>query len=380
MSDFINGDIIDFDNEASASSFGWNFQANAGIFLFLHYIKEAKDFKIESKLQDIEITLKDNNKILAQAKSSQDPSSDKGKKAKFKDALISIAKSSKKEPNAYFIYISNESDTFSSGDKAFDNRIRSYNECLQAIKNEIDETFEATVQMLSKKIENEKKKSNEKKEKKLMKIKQLIENLNKNNISISCITQFWGDEENRFSSIKEKINEFLLNDLDYDTTTAKKISKRLFEHWSFECEFNSTKKDINKNMTKEKFLWPISVFLLKDVHRDITDCLSFEYDTTLEDEIDSIFENSSMLFHERFEFSNRVIQDYCEFKNNLIPGTREPEKIFIKEFWKNYSDEFNQENYDVEKLEYVTKSFLYRIIINYRNLGKIKSRVGLNVC
>ena len=183
MSDFINGDIIDFDNDASASSFGWNFQANAGIFLFLHYIKEAKDFKIESKLQDIEITLKDNNKILAQAKSSQDPSSDKGKKAKFKDALISIAKSSKKEPNAHFIYISNESDTFSSGDKAFDNRIRSYNECLQAIKNEIDETFEAAVQMLSKKIENEKKKSNEKKEKKLMEIKQLIENLNKNNIS-----------------------------------------------------------------------------------------------------------------------------------------------------------------------------------------------------
>ena len=31
-----------FDNDASASSFGWNFQVNAGIFLFLHYIKEAK--------------------------------------------------------------------------------------------------------------------------------------------------------------------------------------------------------------------------------------------------------------------------------------------------------------------------------------------------
>ena len=35
-----------FDNDASASSFGWNFQVNAGIFLFLHYIKEAKAIKV----------------------------------------------------------------------------------------------------------------------------------------------------------------------------------------------------------------------------------------------------------------------------------------------------------------------------------------------
>ena len=61
MSDYMNEDIIDFDNDASASSFGWNFQANAGIFLFLHYIKDAKELKIESKLQDIEITLCNNN-------------------------------------------------------------------------------------------------------------------------------------------------------------------------------------------------------------------------------------------------------------------------------------------------------------------------------
>ena len=61
MSDYINDDIIDFNNDASASSFGWNFQVNAGIFLFLHYIREAEDFKIESKLQDIEITLKNKN-------------------------------------------------------------------------------------------------------------------------------------------------------------------------------------------------------------------------------------------------------------------------------------------------------------------------------
>lgn len=377
MSDYINDDIIDFDNDASASSFGWNFQANAGIFLFLHFIKEAKDLKIESKLQDIEITLTDKNKILAQAKSSQDPSADKGKKAKFKDALISIAKTSKQEPNAQFIYISNESDTFSSGDKAFDNRIRSYNECLESIRKEIDETFEATIHSLSTKIEKAQKSSEDKKAKQLTEIKQLIENFNKDNLSVSCITQFWGKEENRYASIVDKINEFLTITLNYDLITAKKISNRLFEHWSFECGFNSTEKDEHKEMTKESFLWPISVFLLKDIHRDITDCLDFTCDSSLEEEVDAIFEDSKMLYHERFEFSNRIIQDYYDFKQNLVSKIKEPEKEFIKKNWKKYEDEFAQENFDEEELEYVTKSFIYRILMNSRNLHNICSKVGI---
>ena len=35
MNDYINEDYCEFINDASASSFGWNFQCNAGIFLFL---------------------------------------------------------------------------------------------------------------------------------------------------------------------------------------------------------------------------------------------------------------------------------------------------------------------------------------------------------
>ena len=67
---FLNDDIYEFDNDASASSFGWDFQANAGIFLFLKLFADAKDIKIESKKQDIEITLNDSSKVFAQAKST----------------------------------------------------------------------------------------------------------------------------------------------------------------------------------------------------------------------------------------------------------------------------------------------------------------------
>lgn len=67
MSEYLNEDICQFSNDASASSFGWNFQANAGIFLFLKYMPDAADIKIESKSQDIEITLIDEQKVFAQA-------------------------------------------------------------------------------------------------------------------------------------------------------------------------------------------------------------------------------------------------------------------------------------------------------------------------
>lgn len=72
MSEYLNEDICQFSNDASASSFGWNFQANAGIFLFLKYMPDAADIKIESISQDIEITLIDERKVFAQAKSAQD--------------------------------------------------------------------------------------------------------------------------------------------------------------------------------------------------------------------------------------------------------------------------------------------------------------------
>lgn len=112
MNEYLNENVCQFDNDASASSFGWNFQTNAGIFLFLKYMPEVTDIKIESKSQDIEMTLENNGKVFAQAKSSQDYTAIKDQKEKFKDAIISLAR------NPYegnqLIYISNIPDTFKS--------------------------------------------------------------------------------------------------------------------------------------------------------------------------------------------------------------------------------------------------------------------------
>ena len=105
MSEYLNEDICQFSNDASASSFGWNFQANAGIFLFLKYMPDAADIKIESISQDIEITLIDERKVFAQAKSAQDSTTIKDQKEKFKDAIISLARNPYKDNQLVYISI-----------------------------------------------------------------------------------------------------------------------------------------------------------------------------------------------------------------------------------------------------------------------------------
>ena len=57
------------DGNASASAFGWQFQVDAAIFLFLYYIDEVDEIVVEGKYQDIELLCKNSRHIYAQAKS-----------------------------------------------------------------------------------------------------------------------------------------------------------------------------------------------------------------------------------------------------------------------------------------------------------------------
>ena len=50
------------------SLFGFDFQVNAAIILMLENIKELKSLRLEGEKEDIELTLENGEKILAQAK------------------------------------------------------------------------------------------------------------------------------------------------------------------------------------------------------------------------------------------------------------------------------------------------------------------------
>ena len=378
MNEYLNENVCQFDNDASASSFGWNFQTNAGIFLFLKYMPEVTDIKIESKSQDIEMTLGHDRKVFAQAKSSQDYTAIKDQKEKFKDAIISLAR------NPYegnqLIYISNIPDTFKSVPNFFDNSIIAYNDCLVGLKKEIDETILSISKSISQKIKNETK---PKKIAKLKQIKSKVKNFHKENLYISTIYPYYGNDQNRYIKISDTVLSFLTDTIGLPREDAIAIKQHLLEHWQLYFEHNSTIKDNNncKRISKEDFTWPIVAFLVDGNFPDIDSCLTFLPDSAIKNEVARIMNDPKSFYHERYEFSNRVLQRYALFKKEILGKTiKQPELVFIKKYGHEFINEFTMlGNGDTELIEYLTKVFLYKILANNRHVKKVCTAVGVKI-
>lgn len=82
---------------ANAVLFGFDFQRNAAIILMLENIKELKSIRLESKNEDIELKLANNQKILAQAKAVEKSSYDFSHvRENLKKALTSLSEGASK--------------------------------------------------------------------------------------------------------------------------------------------------------------------------------------------------------------------------------------------------------------------------------------------
>lgn len=369
-------DIL-FDNDASASSFGWNFQVNAGIFLFLHYIKEAKNIKIESKYEDIEICLKNKSKIFAQAKSVQSECNTSGAKNKMKDAILSLGKVPVGE-NDILIYISNIREPIGGVGKFFENKIVKYDECLDSTKTEINNYLFEVVSAIEQKLQEENLTNRKKNQYKA--IKKRLEDMDIKKLEICSIYPYYGEEENRYSEIRNKIIDVLANDIKLDLFDVRYITQKLLDHWQLVFEHNSTIKDgsIKKKITKEDFIWPIAVFLSDINDVEIDDCMSIIPDNSLKNEAQSYLSNSSNIYHERFEFVNKVLRAYENYKRIWYPkdGQLSVEKSFVKEEYKQFWEEY-MDIEDAELREYILKTNIYKIIMNNRKVSKISKEVNI---
>ena len=111
---------------------------------------------------------------------------------------------------------------------------------------------------------------------------------------------------------------------------------------------------------------------------EISDCLTFYLDNSFVEEIQPYINLENKVYHERFQFLQRVLNEFEIYKKiNIGTDSRERdiEKSFIKNKWEMFKEEF----YEVEdyiKNEFLTKFYLYRFIMNNRNLSKID--MGVN--
>ena len=157
--DRIHRDLVEpYSNDASASSFGWNFQYAAGIFLFLNYADDTTKVIMESEKQDIELVLFEDKHIYAQAKSAQDYTAinASNKNKKIKDALISLINTFGKNSDGQFIYVSNIKGTITEENDSI-NHVSSYTGFLQSSKDYITTLFSEIKSKMKKNIENESK-------------------------------------------------------------------------------------------------------------------------------------------------------------------------------------------------------------------------------
>lgn len=94
------------DRRAHSVLFGFDFQVNAAIVLMLENIKELNSLRLEGNEEDIELTLEGNRKILVQAKSVENASSDfSNVRANLKKALMTLSEGTQKVDAKQLIFL-----------------------------------------------------------------------------------------------------------------------------------------------------------------------------------------------------------------------------------------------------------------------------------
>ena len=366
------------DNDASASSFGWDFQENAGIYLFINFIKDCKSIKIETRYQDIEIKLNNDTYIFAQAKAIQNIDNTSSKSTKLQNALLSLAKTPSNAEDL-LIYISNIPAPITGDEEFFKNNIVPYKSCRYTMKNKINSSLDDCLS----KVKEELHKPNISKQKssKLRILENRLENFNIDKFNICSIYPFTDMNNNRYQKIYDAVQDLLINKIGIRFDRANAIAQKLLDYWQNIFSLNGSKKDKkekSKSLNKKDLTWPIAVLLSDNDPYEISDCLTFYLDNSFVEEIQPYINLENKVYHERFQFLQRVLNEFEIYKKiNIGTDSRERdiEKSFIKNKWEMFKEEF----YEVEdyiKNEFLTKFYLYRFIMNNRNLSKID--MGVN--
>lgn len=322
---------------ASASSFGWNFQANCALLLMLENIKDAKKVRVEGADEDIEITLQDRSKIYAQAKSIEKPDDTSHVIDKLSKALVTLSDASKKGDGALYTYMTNSSNPFNSKriQSYFTGRTHlSYDELPEIAQRKIDELI----------------------------IQNNITDFDVHKMDIRVIPFYGDDLKNRYKEIQACVNEFLANvNVDIPGINAEVLSI-----WQRDLFQNSTQSDTDISISKEKLIWPLIVLVI-----DKTAANDYKKDFN-DDEIGELDRKYKMIINMNtmsYSVITRILTDYKNAKKSP--------KQYVSNQWRDYLDIVENVVADDNTKESLVKIILYRILIQRQYINDIKRGVNL---
>ncbi|MGI5960219.1 MAG: hypothetical protein ACOX60_12520 [Massiliimalia sp.] len=209
--------------KADAVLFGFDFQVNAAIVLMLENIKELGWLRLEGNDEDIELTLTNDRKILAQAKAVVNSSSDFSHvRGNLKKALESLSSGGQEKNIQQFILITNSPNPFN------DNKSRS------AFWGPTHRNF-ADLPPSAQKI-----------------VKGYLEDINKpldvQKFMVQVLPFETDDEAERYKVVMQVINDFI-GELNINTSPG--LGKQLFQVWHNDIFTNGSKKDADIKLGKK---------------------------------------------------------------------------------------------------------------------------------
>lgn len=325
------------DRNASASAFGWDFQANSAMLLMLENIKEAERVRVEGADEDIEITLKNKTKVYAQAKAVAKPDDTSHVIDKLTKALESLSDAAKKGGGSLFTYVTNSSNPF--------NNQRTISYFTGRTHLSFDELPDSAKKRINRII-----------------LDNGYTGLDLHKLDIRVIPFYGNDLKNRYKEIQACVNEFLA-EVNVDVPG---INTEIMEIWQRDLFQNGTQSDTTISVPKEKMIWPLIVLTV-----DKTSANDYKKDFN-DDEVGEIERKYKMIINQntmRYEMISRVLFDYR--------GSKKTQKRFVAEQWNDYLDIVSMIETDDGIKETLVKIILYRILTQRQYIQSIRRGVNL---
>lgn len=326
------------DTNASPSAYGWCFQVGAGMTLMLDNMKEFTSIKIEGKSDDIEITL-DKGKIYAQAKSITQIGDQRSASTNLNNALRLLSQDAHNGDAFRLIYITNITNPLSSSIASAFQYGNSYDFSVLPDDAKVKITKKVGTDFPTDKFQLH-------------------------------ILNFFGEGENKYSSIKEKISEFLrsaINDPSYN--------KRLLDSWFETFMLNaSDKPDSQKKLElkKKDVIYPVIVLVIEppiSENEFAEVCDHDNYPQIIQDYREIINRNIY-----DYEFVASVIGDFLSMRNKNTDSNYKYK--YVKSEWQNFESQFSVIT-NAETREALTKLLLLTVITRRSKINSIKEATNL---
>lgn len=322
---------------ASASAFGWDFQANSAILLMLENIRDAKCVRVEGADEDIEITLQDKTKVYVQAKAVEKPDDTSHVIEKLTKALETLSDAAKNGDGSLFTYVTNSSNPFNNQRTLsyFTGRTHlSFDELPDVAQNKINEIIQ----------------------------KNEYTDLDVHKLDVRVIPFYGNDLKNRYKEIQACVNEFLA-EMNVD---VQGISTDIMGIWQKDLFQNATQSDTTISISKEKMIWPLIVLVVDKTAAN-------EYKANFnDDEIGEIEQKYKMIINQNtmsYDMISRVLSDHRKSKKM--------QKLFVADQWRNYLDIVSTIEADDDTKESLVKIILYRILTQRKCIRDIKRGANL---